>query len=476
MSTVIRFVTGSAAPLAAGLLVLGACGSSALGGCSSSKSGGSTPSGQIGPGGGSVTEPDGSGVTIPAGALGSNVDITVQADPGAPAPSSQWVVVGTPYLLGPEGQQFSKPVTVTLAIDPSLLPTGQTVQNVVLVTSPATGTPDYTPVTTTPVDATHVSAQTTHFSYWVPVIIGDCNDLALVPVTAPFTCEAALPTPVGGSIADGTYAQTSVLGAGSPCMQNGPSTITVSVSGATWEIALEDPNPDASQQVGYATAIATLSGDNLSLAYSCVSSAGFVPDSGIQTFQYSATATGFELVTSDSALSFTLQGSDAGTGPSDGGSAEGSFDGGGADAGDASFVCVQPANPAPVVTQTAVCGPPAPFTGGTITDGTYYVTSAVNYREGDASCTPGDPTQATFIVSGGMVSYVTGQHSTDAGVGTSWYVGPYSTSGSSFIFGAPCADGGVPIATTLAYTATPTTLTMGLTVSEGVDVGTLTKQ
>src|SRR5580658_1993681 len=131
MSTVIRFVTGSAAPLVAGLLVLAACGSSALGGCSSSKSGGSTPSGQIGPAGGSVTEPDGSGVTIPAGALGSNVDITVQSDPGAPAPPSQWVVVGTPYLLGPEGQQFSKPVTVTLAIDPSLLPTGQTVQNVV---------------------------------------------------------------------------------------------------------------------------------------------------------------------------------------------------------------------------------------------------------------------------------------------------------------------------------------------------------
>jgi hypothetical protein len=134
-----------------------------------SKSNGS-PSGQgaaIGSQGGSVGGTDGSGITVPAGAIaaGSSVDVTITADPGAPAPeSSQWIVVGPPYLFGPEGQQFQQPVTVTLPFDPTEIPSGSTANDVVILTSPATGTPSYSPLTTTVVDSTHVSAQTTHFS------------------------------------------------------------------------------------------------------------------------------------------------------------------------------------------------------------------------------------------------------------------------------------------------------------------------
>jgi len=145
-----------------------------MGGCSSSRSGGSAsgppPGKQIGPEGGSVLLADGSGVVVPAGALAARVNVTIGLTPGAAAlPSSDWIAAGSSYLLGPEGQVFLKPVTVTLAFDPSRLPADLLGDGISVVTSPATGTPDYSPLPTTIVDSTHVSAQTTHFSIVVPV-------------------------------------------------------------------------------------------------------------------------------------------------------------------------------------------------------------------------------------------------------------------------------------------------------------------
>jgi ZU5 domain len=147
-----------------------------LGGCSPS-SGRGSPSGQgarsIGSGGGSVTTPDGSGVTIPPGALpaGPSVDITAAIDPNGPAPPpSPWVAVGPTYLFGPEGQQFLQPVTVTLVLDPASFPPDKTASDISILTSPSTGTPSYTALATTVLDATHVSAQTTHFSDFVAAL------------------------------------------------------------------------------------------------------------------------------------------------------------------------------------------------------------------------------------------------------------------------------------------------------------------
>jgi hypothetical protein len=146
--------------------------------------------------------------------------------------------------------------------------------------------------------------------------------------------------------------------------------------------------------------------------------------------------------------------------------------------GDASFACVQPANPAPVVVHTVVCGAPPPFTGGTIADGTYYMTTSINYREGDAQCTPGYPSQSTVVFANGMVSLVGKNELPDGATGISdfWYVGPYTTSGSSLILGTACADGGFGSGQSFSYSATPTTLTTGLAVSAGEDVGISTKQ
>ncbi len=122
----------------------------------------------VGATGGTVTTQDGTGVTVPAGAVPANVTITVDATPSAPTPS-QGTAVGTPYTFGPEGQQFSVPVTVTLAFDPSSLPAGKTANDVVIFTAPA-GTTSYVPLGTSVVDSTHAAAQTTHFSTFVCVI------------------------------------------------------------------------------------------------------------------------------------------------------------------------------------------------------------------------------------------------------------------------------------------------------------------
>jgi hypothetical protein len=346
------------------VLASAACTGVALEGCSNSNGSGSSPAtgSTIGAQGGTVTTGDGSSVTIPPGAIaaGSSVNVSMTLAPNAPAlPASDGVAVGPTYLLSPEGQQFLAPVAVTLAFDPTRLPAGTSANDVVVFTSPATGTPNFATLPTTVADATHVSAQTTHFSW---VLAGIVHKVT---------------------------------------------------SGS-------DGGPDASTADGSTDAGAA--------------------DVAID-------------VTADASVD---TGSDA---PSDTG------------AGDASFACTQPADPAPAITETGVCAPAPASTGGTIVDGTYYLTQSVAYRTGDAGCGPGNPTaQGTIVVAGGMMSLV---YTTPS---LNWYVGPYTTNGTSLNLAAPCADGGLPNPLTVGYSATSTTLSISFPVSSGQDVGTLTKQ
>jgi hypothetical protein len=151
------------------VLMVGAGATGALPGCTGSlqaTSSGATSS-VVGAQGGSVTLSGGTGVTVPAGALPSNVTVTVTPSPSAPTPAG--TVVGTPYTFGPEGQKFSSPVTVTLAFDPSEIPAGSTAGDIVIYTAPA-GTTSYTALPTSIVDSTHASALTTHFSTFVCVV------------------------------------------------------------------------------------------------------------------------------------------------------------------------------------------------------------------------------------------------------------------------------------------------------------------
>jgi hypothetical protein len=149
-----------------GAVVLLVCG-----GCSATTKSNAQQS--VGTTGGDVTTSDGSGVAIPSGALPNTVTVTATPATGAPTPMAA-TVVGTPYTFGPEGQQFSSPVTVTLAFDPSKLPAGKTASDLVIFTAPA-GSSNYVVLATTVADATHVSAKVSHFSTFVPGISGACT-------------------------------------------------------------------------------------------------------------------------------------------------------------------------------------------------------------------------------------------------------------------------------------------------------------
>lgn len=136
---------------------------------------------EVGATGGSVTNTEGTGVDIPPGAVPSNVTVSVTPAPQqAPPPAAK--PVGTPYVFGPSGLQFAKPVTVTLAFDPTKLPRGATAADIVVLTAPD-GTTNYERLKTTLKDATHVAADTTHFSVYLPAVqtAGSCTPIACQP-------------------------------------------------------------------------------------------------------------------------------------------------------------------------------------------------------------------------------------------------------------------------------------------------------
>jgi O-glycosyl hydrolase len=139
--------------------------------CSSSKplgNGAQLASEFIGPNGGIVTLPDGSSVSVPPGALDQEVTLSMQSVTGVPVPAIG-TSVGLTYRVGPEGQTFDMPVTVTLAFDPTEIPSGKSAKDIVVYTAPREATDYYTPLPTTLVDSLHVAVTTTHFSYFVPV-------------------------------------------------------------------------------------------------------------------------------------------------------------------------------------------------------------------------------------------------------------------------------------------------------------------
>jgi hypothetical protein len=147
--------------------------------CASSTSGSDTGQGSsvVGTGGGSVKS-GGSSVTIPADALASDVTISLTQAPGAPTPAGA-IAVGSAYTYGPEGQMFRQPVTVILQFDPARLPVGRTAAEIVVFTAPA-GSSSYASIGGTLVDSTHIAAQTTHFSTFVPVVPSSATDAGLI--------------------------------------------------------------------------------------------------------------------------------------------------------------------------------------------------------------------------------------------------------------------------------------------------------
>ncbi|TKB72423.1 MAG: DNRLRE domain-containing protein [Nitrospira sp.] len=110
-----------------GLLLIGLLAGCGSGGSSAESTAGPTTSTMqsIGSAGGTVNLPDGKvSLTIPPAALSADTSITITAMSTASS-------VGAVYQFGPSGLIFNQPVTVTFSVDPSLLPPGTKVQDLV---------------------------------------------------------------------------------------------------------------------------------------------------------------------------------------------------------------------------------------------------------------------------------------------------------------------------------------------------------
>jgi hypothetical protein len=170
----------------------------------------------IGPSGGQVTG-DSASVAIPPGALATSTTITLT--PTEAAPPTSTVEVGTPILFGPEGTQFATPVTVTLELS-NLAPTGKTANDVVIYTAPKDSTA-YQALSTTVVDASHVSAQTPHFSIFVATVASQQPDVDAAVDAPPSGCTPAFS---GGpqactftAICNGVHYMAQCTGTGCTC-------------------------------------------------------------------------------------------------------------------------------------------------------------------------------------------------------------------------------------------------------------------
>jgi hypothetical protein len=268
-------------------------------------SGGGVTSQVVGAGGGTVSAPDGTQVVIPAGALQSDVTITIALNESAPA-LTQAQSVAPAHVFGPEGQTFAKPVSVTLPFQPANLPSGATEKDLAVYTAPQ-GSSAYQALPTTIKDATHVTGQATHFSNMCPGAVlydggplpdgayGDaavCTSLtpgAMVPLTF---SDAGAPSLTGGTIASGTYDLTSITAyvpAGCTLNPGGPTgfSLTISFGSGTFEFAAADTGGGGTVFEAFSGTYST-SGSMLTLTDTC-------PDTSSSTAPYLATATQFFL-------------------------------------------------------------------------------------------------------------------------------------------------------------------------------------
>ncbi len=119
----------------------------------------------IGSDGGTIAAPWGAIIQIPAGALGS--ELTFTAAPGGNGGGGA-LPVGQEVTLEPSGTTFGKPITVTMAFDPGMA-VGVTAADVRIYAGSVSGvSPGFAPLPTTPVDATHVAAQTSTAQIFFP--------------------------------------------------------------------------------------------------------------------------------------------------------------------------------------------------------------------------------------------------------------------------------------------------------------------
>ena len=143
----------------------------------------------VGKSGGAVSSMDGNvGVTIPAGALGTDVMITV-----APAEAPASGAVGTVYEIGPTGTQFAMPVALKLHYDPAGL--GGMPETSLRVATFAAGSWQLLPGAVVDTAAKTVSGLTMHLSPYAIVSASagqTCAQIQGAPQCAPVTAARRL--------------------------------------------------------------------------------------------------------------------------------------------------------------------------------------------------------------------------------------------------------------------------------------------
>jgi hypothetical protein len=120
----------------------------------------------VGTEGGVVSGSDGTSVNVPMGALGMSTNITITPVTVTAPPGT--VLVGPAYDFGPNGTQFSTPVTITLPYDPAKIPSGHSASEIVIYTAPS-GTTNYTATSTTFGSSSNtVQTSASHFTVYLP--------------------------------------------------------------------------------------------------------------------------------------------------------------------------------------------------------------------------------------------------------------------------------------------------------------------
>lgn len=154
----------------------------------------------VGSAGGTVEAPSGVSIEIPAGALPSDVTITIDEAIFPPSPEGA-IPLGKTFQLGPEGQTFAKPVKVKLPWSgPDNVP--------VEIAHAPKGGGTWTRLTENAgFDETHVWAETSSFSWFQPVVYQGAPD-------TPIILDNANPTGWRKLVARGSTPTLSLQGTG----------------------------------------------------------------------------------------------------------------------------------------------------------------------------------------------------------------------------------------------------------------------